>query len=612
MQKNLNLNYFISYFLVPLFLFTGGLLASKHHTSPKAPEPVINLVINQESEQSASLILSIELAPEQAIYADSLDLSLDQPELLLTGLQNSKPAQISHDPKLNGVSVLTGKFNITGNLQIAGPTKSHAHQSPANLHLSYLLVGQKRANEKIFPVNLFNAQAKQALTSQTAEHTSQEISKKVNSSQDRTNLSKSSFWQKVTSFSAWLQEALRTSESLSFKLILVFLLGLLMSLTPCIYPMIPITAGVLQAQNSNSIGRSFILAFTYTLGTSTTFAVFGLVAALTGHLFGQLLVNPIFIVVIIVILAYLGLSMFGLYDMYVPKFMSQENNFTQKKSSLLSIFIFGAISGSMASPCLSPGLALLLSIVATLGNNFLGFVMLFIFGLGLSVPLLIIGTFSNSINIIPQSGNWMVEIKKFFGFLLLAMCIYLLSNILPDYVIAWIVALFVFGAGVYYLQNGSSSDTTGWRYFKNSLGGLLIICSILLSAQAIYQTYFPQAPSCENSAWHTNYESALKLAHANNQKLLIDCGADWCSICKAIDKYVLNDPQVKAALCNLVLLKVDATDQASEPYVTLKNKYQIFGVPAILLVEPKDQALIKKWGSDLYDLPKQEFIDYLQ
>ena len=250
---------------------------------------------------------------------------------------------------------------------------------------------------------------------------------KSNKIESNNSENKANIWAKVTSLSKYLQKALRTSESHIFRLFLVFFLGLLMSLTPCIYPMIPITAGILQAQGSSSIGRSFLLAFIYTLGTSTTFATFGLVAALTGHLFGQLLVNPIFMLIIISILVYLGLSMFGLYDMYVPKFMEQ-TNYHQKKGSLFSVFIFGAISGSIASPCLSPGLALLLSIVATLGNNVLGFLMLFIFGLGLSMPLLIVGTFSNSINMIPQNGPWMVEIKKLFGFMLLAMCVYLLSN----------------------------------------------------------------------------------------------------------------------------------------------------------------------------------------
>ena len=423
--------------------------------------------------------------------------------------------------------------------------------------------------------------------------------------------SKVSIWSKIANFSKYLQTALRTSESNSFRLFLVFFLGLLMSLTPCIYPMIPITAGILQAQGSSSIGRSFLLAFIYTLGTSTTFATFGLVAALTGQLFGQLLVNPIFMLIIISILVYLGLSMFGLYDMYVPKFMEQ-TNYHQKKGSLFSVFIFGAISGSIASPCLSPGLALLLSIVATLGNNLLGFLMLFIFGLGLSMPLLIVGTFSNSINMIPQNGPWMVEIKKLFGFMLLAMCVYLLSNILPASMIQFIVTGFILGSGIYYLQNISKYESKFWRYLKISLGCLLMIIAVLYSWQIIQTTYLKTNNQDTNHQnWLTDYEAAVKIAYSKNQKLIIDFGADWCSICKAIDKHVLNDKQVKPILQKFILLKVDATDQDSEPYVTLKNKYQILGVPTILVIDPNNQSLLKRWGSELYDLPKAEFIHEL-
>jgi len=610
MQAGLNLNRFFNIFLLlNLVLYSSLVFTSKNQAQVNlnALEPSTNLTIQHKSQNLALITLAIELAPGQIIYADSLDLSLDHQNIAITILQTSKSAQNSKDPKLNEALVFASSFKIICEVQL---NDSIPTSSPTNLHLSYLLTNQRQVTEKIYPLDLFNHQDQDLLTS-----SDQNNLVNPNYNQEKSNLSekpKVSIWEKITKFSQWIQDKLRTSESLSLRLILVFLLGLLMSLTPCIYPMIPITAGVLQAQNSSSIGRSFLLAFTYTLGTSTTFAIFGLIAALTGHLFGQLLVNPFFILVIILILAYLGLSMFGLYDMYVPKFMSQEHNFNQKPGSLLSIFIFGVISGSMASPCLSPGLALLLSIVATLGNNLLGFIMLFIFGLGLSMPLLIIGTFSNSINIIPQSGMWMMEIKKFFGFMLLAMCIYLLNNILPADLITWVKVIFVFGSGVYYLQNSSKHDGKRWYYFKNILGGLLIISSVLLSTQAFYQIYFKQELACENSNWHTNYESALKIAHAQNQKLLIDCGADWCSICKAIDKHVLNDPDVKNVLCDLVLLKVDATNQDSEPYMTIKNKYRLFGVPAILLINPQDQVLIKKWGSDLYDIPKSEFIQDLR
>ena len=196
--------------------------------------------------------------------------------------------------------------------------------------------------------------------------------------------------------------------------------------------------------------------------------------------------------------------------------------------------------------------------------------------------------------------------------MLLAMCVYLLSNILPASMIQLIVTGFILGSGIYYLQNISKYDSKFWRYLKISLGCLLIIIAVLYSWQIIQTTYLKTNNQDTNhQIWLTDYEAAVKIAYSKNQKLIIDFGADWCSICKAIDKHVLNDTQVKPILQKFILLKVDATDQDSEPYVTLKNKYQILGVPTILVIDPNNQALLKRWGCELYDLPKAEFIHEL-
>lgn len=595
--------------LLFILLFASNHWCS-HAKSHKFHEPKIDISIETDEldeNQNATIKIDVKLAKEQQIYANSIYLSLDAshaPQILLSKPQFSKNTESDYDFSTNDATLLKNTFVISS--KVSYQTNL---DEPVNLHLSFLMTHPKRIFEKVFPIVLPH------LIKTNNEKT---IEKKITAVAPLSKLEYQSpaqpqtgWWDSVTKFSTWLQTSLRTSNSLALRLILVFLLGLLMSLTPCIYPMVPITAGILQAQESSSLGRSFLLAFTYTLGTSTTFAIFGLIAALTHHLFGQLLVNPIFILSIVALLGYLGLSMFGFYEMYVPKFMSQ-NTYTQKKGSLLSVFLFGVISGSMASPCLSPGLALLLSIVATLGSKFLGFIMLFMFGLGLSVPLLIVGTFSNSINRLPQSGIWMLEIKKIFGFMLLGMCIYLINHIVSPLVTTWIIVAFVFCSGVYYLQNSSRQEGNIWYLIKNFIGSILIILSIVMSVQALYKNYFDANLTCENSIWKTDYNLALQKALEKNQNLLIDCGADWCSICKSIDKYVLEDHTVKGALCDFVTLRVNATDQYSDPYQTLKQQYGIKGVPAILLINPSTGELLARWGSDLYDLPKTEFIRQLE
>lgn len=592
-----NLSIKIQHFLQILILTTAFLAQAK-------VDPEINLTVSDQTDNSATLLLDIYLKPNQLIYANSIELSIDAPDITLSKLEITQ-SELIHESNNNEPQMYTGHLTVSSQAQRTDGSTTEK----ANLHLSFLPNHSKQAVEKIYQVQLF--QSKEPINRPSELKSETQIRESNHDSAHDLPETKSTFWNFLNRIGEWIQETLQSSQSWWLKIVLVFLLGILMSLTPCIYPMIPITAGILQAQGSSSISRSFLLSLSYTLGTSTTFAVFGLIAALTGHLFGQLLVSPIFIVCLVAILAYLGLSMFGLYEMYVPSFM-QNQSYQGKRGSILSVFALGAISGSIASPCLSPGLALLLTIVATLGNKLLGFLLLFIFGLGLSLPLLIVGTFSNSINIIPQSGSWMDEVKKIFGFMLLGMCIYFLSNILPNNAVTWLTIALIGGAGVYYLKNIKVFDSQATRWLKNSLGIILIAIATTMTVQNVYKGYFMEEPKCQNSSWLTDYSQARLIAIENNYPLLIDCGAEWCSICKAIDKYVFENEEVKAALCKTVLLRVDATHQNNATYQMLKKKYNLIGVPAILLIDPNSEELLKKWGSDLYNLPKNEFIEQIK
>ena len=259
----------------------------------KFHEPKINISIEYNHQtlenKSANIVLNVALAKEQLVYANSIHLSIDAPDA--TDITLSKPHfnqknQIDGDYRFNDSATFSDNFNIN---TIANYTKNHTN--PVNLHLSFLLSHPKRIYEKVFSIVLAPQALEQLIQATETEqkHPAQTLD---NDSISISTPSPDTWWNSVTKFSSWLQTSLRSSSSLTLRLILIFLLGLLMSLTPCIYPMIPITAGILQAQGSSSLGRSFLLAFTYTLGTSTTFAVFGLIAAITHHLFGQLLVNP--------------------------------------------------------------------------------------------------------------------------------------------------------------------------------------------------------------------------------------------------------------------------------------------------------------------------------
>lgn len=402
---------------------------------------------------------------------------------------------------------------------------------------------------------------------------------------------------------------IKNADSWWLQSILVFLLGLLMSLTPCIYPMIPITIGVLQKNSSKSVGFSFLLSLAYTLGTASTFAIFGLIAAMSGQVFSQLLINPLFVMCLVLLLGYLGLSMFGIYELYIPSFLKPKNASTSSHGSLISAFMFGAASGTILSPCLSPGLVLVLSIVAAMGNKLLGFLLLFIFGLGLSVPLLIVGTFSSSLQFLPNAGMWMVEVKKLFGFMLFGMCFYYLSNIMPLWLLYCLIALFCTVMAFYYLRTITRFDSPALKRFKLFIVLILWALAFLSGYQAIKQVIAPKLIE-KDTLFSTDYTHAVAQAQTTGKKLFVDLSAPYCSVCKLIDRTVLHNNLVRSALQQFIPVKLANFDTSVEPYTTMHKKYELLGVPAFLLLDAQGN-LLKKWGAEVADLKPEEFAQEL-
>lgn len=422
------------------------------------------------------------------------------------------------------------------------------------------------------------------------------------------------FFQWLTRCSKEAKDAVcrvvETAESTPLRLLFVFFLGVLMSLTPCIYPMIPITVGVLQAQAGTSLWSHSIRTLAYAVGMALTFALLGLLAALSGNVFGQLLSNPVFVILLVAMLAYLAFSMFGLYEIRLPRFLTMQRG-TQSGSSPLSAFLFGVASGGIASPCLSPGLALVLSMVATMGNKFLGFLMLFLFGIGTSLPLLVVGTFSGALTRLPKAGPWMLEIKKIFGFMLLGMCFYYLNNILPTYITLALTATSCFLGGIYYFANVKPADTELLKKLKNIFGMLFIVASALIGWQA-FKAWMSPAEEVKETFFTKDLASATAQARAEGKKLFLDFGAYYCTSCKYIEKNILSAPVVRNELERFVPVYVDGSDSRTEPFATLRKKYTIIGFPMILLIEPETGEVIKKWGSELADLTPAAFAQELK
>jgi len=543
-----------------------------------------------------NITLSVPVPSGDLIYKEYISFSVDHPDVTLSEWRSTNDPISFYDSAFKETKQA---FNKNFELTLQAQIEEHTNIEQVNLHFSYYAKSQKKVVEEVIPLVLSHNQQ-----SQTPTSINQQLAVNTQKVVQTTPIEKPQ--PTSQSWSDYISTLVQTTESLWVQLLLVLLLGLLMSLTPCIYPMIPITIGILQSQGSKSVGYNFLLALAYSFGIATTFALLGLAAAFSGQIFGAILAKPAFVIVVVLVLAYLALSMFGLYDMYIPRFM-QQNSTSSKKGSLFSAFAFGAASGSIASPCLSPGLVLLLSIVTALGSKFLGFLLLFTFGVGLSIPLLIIGTFSGSLNVLPQAGMWMVEIKKLFGFILFGMCFYFLNNILPWHTILGMMSAFTLLSGGSYLQSAANTSSSAWRTAKNIFGIGLIASTVFLTAQS-YKAFHISKSEPKDSVWQTEYHKALHIAQKENKKLLIDIGAPYCSMCKAIDASMFQDETVINTLKNCVAVKIDGSDSNNSDLI---KQYNVIGFPTILLVDAHNESILKQWGSQLYDTPCADFIKEL-
>lgn len=391
------------------------------------------------------------------------------------------------------------------------------------------------------------------------------------------------------------------SRGLFLSFILIFLAGIGLSFTPCVYPMIPITIAVIgqaagsQVTTRNSL-KAFFLSLIYVLGLAVVYAAMGIAAASTGALFGMALQNPWVIGFIVVVFVALAMSMFGVYYLRVPSFISDRLGMHTRKG-FLGVFVMGLISGIVASPCIGPALASLLVYIASTGNRFLGFWMLFIFAWGLGVPLIILGTFSGAIKALPKSGMWMETVERVFGLLLLGAALYYVRLIIPESVFVIILGLFliitaVFSGGFDRLTYESSR----FQRVKKSFGiiafifgtyflvGYLMINGLILPAIMPATTHQQEAAQKEEIRWITSEEEGLRKAKNENRVAMIDFWASWCAACMELEKITYTDPEVIRELKRFVNIKIDCTNTNDPKVKQLFAKYNVVGLPTIVFI----------------------------
>ena len=537
-------------------------------------------------EKNVALAITIPLDQDQYLYADYIQISVNNPSVTLSPYKSSVEPVMKYDPifkENRKIIEQTPTISLTA-------TKQSKEQLPETyIRLIYYTNKAKTAVENLFPLN-FQLQ-KQDTVKEQPTIVSQPAKESISPSQPEAKAAGT-----PTSWLDYLKNTATKSQLLWVRILIAFLLGLLLSLTPCIYPMIPITIGIIQAQSATSLWHNFSLALAYTMGIATTFAFLGLAAALAGHAFGSFMNNPIVIILIVSLLIYSALSLFGLYEIRIPKFLQGRS--IGKGGSFVAAFLFGAASGTIASPCLSPGLLFMLTLVATLKSIWAGFILLFVFAVGLSIPLLIVGTFSGSLNLLPQAGSWMIEIKYLFGFMLLGMCFYFLSGVLAWPLLLVLFAAFLFGSGVFYIYHARSLAGSSWRLLSNILGMAFIASSVFIAIKAAQVALMPAQTMPTSRVWLANYNEALQQAIQTHKKLFIFVHAPRCGACKEIEEQ-LKTANSLASLAKVVAMQVDLSKDSDIHTKTIVQTFTILGAPVCILIDPQTQKVIARWDGEL-------------
>ncbi|HEY4640400.1 MAG TPA: cytochrome c biogenesis protein CcdA [Thermoanaerobaculia bacterium] len=364
-------------------------------------------------------------------------------------------------------------------------------------------------------------------------------------------------------------------RGLPLTLLAIFVLGLALNLTPCVYPLIPITIGYFGSQSGGSRGHRVALSSVYVVGLAITYSALGVFSALSGKLFGSWLQLPAVLIFFALMMLVLASSMFGAFDITVPHFITDRSG---GQAGLAGALVMGLLIGIVAAPCVGPFVISLIALVAQIGSPFLGFLMFFVLALGLGVPYLLLGIFSSSAVSLPRAGMWMVQVKKAMGFVLIAMAFYFLRPLIGDTWFRYGVAASLLIGAIFLF----ASRAQGARVLR------LAIAILLLVAGAAFA--IPKKHGSELS-WDAYDEKALAAAAAAHKPVIIDFYADWCMPCKELDEKTFSDKSVASELDRFVRIKANLTDAENPKTIALAKQYSVLGMPTIVFVDSNGHEL---------------------
>jgi len=399
--------------------------------------------------------------------------------------------------------------------------------------------------------------------------------------------------------------------SLAAVLSAFFLAGLALSLTPCVFPMIPILSGVIVGHGHRiTTAHAFLLSLVYVLAMSLTYTVAGIVVGLFGANVQAALQNPWVISLFSLLFVLLACSMFGFYELQLPKWLQSrvsEVSSHQKSGSVLGVAVMGLLSALIVGPCMAAPLAGALLYIGQSGDPVLGGAALFVLSLGMGVPLLLVGASAGKL--LPKAGSWMEGVKAVFGVALLLMAVWMLDRILPVEATMAMTGIILVVSAVYLnVFERLGEHTGGWHRLWKGLGMILLVYgaalligllsgsrSLLYPLQGLAVSQAgPSGAAVRGQLDFTTVTSLQQLdpllvqAAATGQPVMLDFYADWCVSCVELEYVTFADADVQRRLAGFSLIKVDVTanDAAAK---ALNQRYQVFGPPVLFFVDASGQ-----------------------
>ena len=381
-------------------------------------------------------------------------------------------------------------------------------------------------------------------------------------------------------------------ERLPFSPLWALLIGIGVAFTPCVLPMYPLISGIILGSNRRySPRRLFALAMIYVQGMALTYTILGVVVAAAGLRFQAALQAPAVLTGLSVLFILLALSMFGLFTLQLPSSLQTRLTLLsnrQQGGSLPGVFLMGALAGLICSPCTTAPLSAILLYIAQSGNMLAGAGTLYLYALGMGLPLIAVTLFGH--RLLPKSGAWMQTVKEGFGFVILALPVFLLERVMGE---AWGLRLWsLLGVAFFGWAFISLKPNNGWL----RCGKVLMLIAALLAARPLQDWAFA-APARQSTAVHLDFgrinnmaQLSQALQQSHGQVTMLDLYADWCVACKEFEKYTFSDPAVQQALGKTQLLQADVTANNNDDSMLLQQ-LKVLGLPTILFFDARGNEI---------------------